>query len=166
MESKKFTVDDNRVEEMVTCMAKERVDDPAYFQEFFSAGIVIAARVKTIDKEKLWQIVKASGFCTESKDVQQMDNHLAIMNAMSKIELKRTNALRHEIILTQAQVQFQAGELDEAQETLSKVDLESDNVDKEITEQMTELLGQMTENGAKSKDAGKENARCSKKYFG
>ena len=166
MESKKFTVDDNRVEEMVTCMAKERVDDPAYFQEIFSAGIVIAARVKTIDKEKLWQIVKASGFCKESKDVQQMDNHLAIMNAMSKIELKRIDALRHEIILTQAQVQFQAGELDEAQETLSKVDLESDNVDKEITEQMTELLGQMTENGAKSKDAGKENARCPKKCFG
>ena len=88
----------------------------------------------------LTNLVKASGFCTESKDVQQMDNHLAIMNAMSTIELKRTDALRHEIILTQAQVQFQAGELDEAQETLEKVNMENDNLDEEIKKQMIQLL--------------------------
>ena len=128
---------------MVTCMAKERADDPAYLQEVFSAALVIASRVKTIDKEKLWKIVKVYEKGKDSKDTQQMDNFWAIMNAMSKIELKHTDTLRHEIILTQAQVQFQAGELDEAQETLEKVNMDNDNLDEEIKKQMIELLGQM-----------------------
>ena len=142
-DAKKFTVDDDRVDEMVTCMAKERADDPAYLQEVFSAALVIASRVKTIDEEKLWKIVKVYEKGKDSKDTQQMDNFWAIMNAMSKIELKHTDTLRHEIILTQAQVQFQAGELDEAQETLEKVNMDNDNLDEEIKKQMIELLGQM-----------------------
>ena len=142
-DAKKFTTSDKRVKEMEDCMVKERADDPAYLQEIFSAALVIASRVKTIDEEKLWKIVKVYEKGKDSKVAQQMDNHLAIMNAMSKIELKRTDALRHEIILTQAQVQFQAGELDEAQETLEKVNMDNDNLDEDIKKQMIELLGQM-----------------------
>ena len=118
-----------------------------------AAALVIAARVKGIDPDKLWSIadlfVKISLNPRDSKAGElesHLDNDLAIMNAMSKLALKldKTSSIRHAIILKKAEVQKRAEMYDEAKETLrplkKQVDLEGDSVDEKSKEEMIKLL--------------------------
>ena len=114
-----------------------------------SAAIVIAARVKGIDVAKLWPVAKV--FATwslprgspQGKLEQHLDNELAILKAMSKLKLDKTSPIKHDILFTLARSQCEADLYDEAKETLKKVDLENDDVDKDLKEMMNDLLSQI-----------------------
>ena len=69
-----------------------------------------------------------------------MDNDLAIMNAMSKIELDKNSPMRHQILLKQAKIQKEAHDYDDAKETLEKINLENDNVDTDTKDEIQFLL--------------------------
>lgn len=114
-----------------------------------SAAIVIAARVKGIDVAKLWPVAKV--FATwslprgspQGKLEQHLDNELAILKAMSKLKLDKTSPMKHDILFTLARSQCEGDLYDEAKETLKKVDLENDDVDKDLKEMMNDLLSQI-----------------------
>ena len=147
--AKTFGISDKRVDEMIACMEEEQ-KSALYLNEVASAAIVIAARVvKTDGVAKLWEIAREfvdndiklnPRTSTAERIAAQVDNDLAIMNAMSKIELDKNSPMRHQILLKQAKIQKEAHDYDDAKETLEKINLEDDNVDTDTKDEIQSLL--------------------------
>ena len=146
--ARSFKTDDLRVDEMIACMEEEK-NSAWYLNEVASAAIVIAARVvKPDDVAKLWEIAKdfvdfEPTTSIGKKLASQKDNYLAVLNAMSKIELDKNSAMRHQILLKKAELQAEAEDYDEAMDTLKKIDLENDNVDEELKKQIQSMLDEI-----------------------